>query len=381
MQAALFLISFFLNFIKLTRTFQMPYRFVLKTRSKTLSNSLTITTFSKCSPCSNSLQGFIKNDHEKNISQYKVMSNEEIEEASVNHYNKLKLLLYPAGQTLTHSRHLVHDHPIYNFLHRYYRYSKEDLRRYSPGMYVYLKDFQKANPLIKDRVSNKLLIFDDLGGAYFSKNNLEEKLKASTLVFLMRNFELLKATSKRSPFFGCFGMHEWAMLYSGNQNGSKPYNCYQKQLKTRVNQDTIDSVVRSSGLLKCTHFDAWRFFHPDAQSINSFQKITRDDQLELEQPGCVHANMDLFRFAFHIYPLISSDLLLKVLEIALWARKIDLRASPYDVSMYLGCEEPLLVETSEGRKKYIKEQEKLATEAFPIRKELLDIYMNVLTPE
>ena len=42
--------------------------------------------------------------------------------------------------------------------------------------------------------------------------------------------------------------------------------------------------------------------------------------------------MDLFKYAYQLYPFVSSDLLRECLVLAIKARKIDMRASPYDVS-------------------------------------------------
>ena len=53
--------------------------------------------------------------------------------------------------------------------------------------------------------------------------------------------------------------------------------------------------------------------------------------------GCVHAAMDLFKYAYQLYPFLSSDLLRDCLTLAVTARKIDMRASPYDVSGVEGC--------------------------------------------
>lgn len=53
--------------------------------------------------------------------------------------------------------------------------------------------------------------------------------------------------------------------------------------------------------------------------------------------GCVHAAMDLFKYAYQLYPFVSSDLLRDCLELAVTARKVDMRASPYDVSHVPDC--------------------------------------------
>jgi hypothetical protein len=88
--------------------------------------------------------------------------------------------------------------------------------------------------------------------------------------------------------------------------------------------------------------------------------------------------MDLFRYAYTLYPLISSALLINALEVAIEARKIDLRASPYDVSEFEGCETPICVETQQGRKLYIEEQERIAIMGAPVRRKLLAVYDEVI---
>ena len=51
-----------------------------------------------------------------------------------------------------------------------------------------------------------------------------------------------------------------------------------------------------------------------------------------------------------------------------------MRASPYDVSPYRGCEEAVAIETEEGRALFLLEQEALYVESQPLRKELLEAY-------
>jgi len=64
--------------------------------------------------------------------------------------------------------------------------------------------------------------------------------------------------------------------------------------------------------------------------------------------------------------------------LAVEARKIDMRASPYDVSAFAELQSPLCVETNEGRKAYIKEQERLREAAAPIRQELIHVLDTIL---
>ena len=58
------------------------------------------------------------------------------------------------------------------------------------------------------------------------------------------------------------------------------------------------------------------------------------DQLQLENPGCVHAHMDLLKIALKLIPFGDPSLLCDILEISLEARTLDVAASPYDCSDY-----------------------------------------------
>ena len=126
--------------------------------------------------------------------------------------------------------------------------------------------------------------------------------------------------------------------------------------------------------LKCTHFDAFRFFQEDAKGFNLNQVLSRSSQEDHEQPGCIHATMDLFKYAYTLYPYVGSELLRETLNLAISARKIDMRSSPYDISQYLPDESPISVENSEGRKEFALEQEKLYKRSMPLRMELISVY-------
>ena len=114
-----------------------------------------------------------------------------------------------------------------------------------------------------------------------------------------------------------------------------------------------------------------------AQPLNDVNPLTRESQHQYEQPGCVHSSMDLFKYAYQLYPYIDSNLLIDSINLALYSRKIDMLASPYDISKYTD-DEPIKIETIEGRKKYIIEQEKLMEMAIPIRKKLYESYKFIL---
>jgi hypothetical protein len=57
-----------------------------------------------------------------------------------NHIKIMEDLLYPPGINLKARTHLVKEHPIYNFLHTYYRYSMQSIKKYSPGLDVVLEN-------------------------------------------------------------------------------------------------------------------------------------------------------------------------------------------------------------------------------------------------
>ncbi|CAN0537189.1 unnamed protein product [Ectocarpus sp. 8 AP-2014] len=80
--------------------------------------------------------------------------------------------------------------------------------------------------------------------------------------------DLLQATTSRAPVLHCFGLHEWAMLYRphGAEEGGVDARSVHQTLPLRVPQDEINAMVEGrGGALACTHFDAFRFFTPEAK--------------------------------------------------------------------------------------------------------------------
>jgi hypothetical protein len=86
--------------------------------------------------------------------------------------------------------------------------------------------------------------------------------------------------------------------------------------------------------------------------------------------------MDLYRFAHKIAPWCSSELIADTFLLAADARRIDMRASPYDLKDQ-GFE-PILIETVEGREEYIQEQRRLAELAVPLRARLISFYERLI---
>jgi hypothetical protein len=138
----------------------------------------------------------------------------------------------------------------------------------------------------------------------------------------------------------------------------------------RLGAAGTDTVIAAeiAGPLRCSHFDAFRFFSAEAAPRNAGAP-SRATQQDWEQPGCLHANMDLYKWSYKLSPLIDSEMLLDCLELAAAAREIDMRASPYDLSGYGYT--PIPVENAAGRAEYVRRQKAIATRAEPLRAGLL----------
>ena len=242
-------------------------------------------------------------------------------------------------------------HPVDDFLFDYYPYSVARLTTWHPGHGVEVTggiDRFLQHPAYRTTRDGATVDADRVVG------------RRSRLDLAIR---LLESTSQHEPEFGCFGMHEWAMVYGLSQDQIRHAG-----QPLRLPADDIVDVVDSVGL-RCTHIDAYRFFTPEAALRNS-QRPTRATQPELEQPGCVHATMDLYKYAQWFHPAISSELTADCFELARLAREIDMRAAPYDLAE-LGYQ-PIRVETPEGRREYAAAQRTLLARAEPLRTRLLE---------
>ena len=121
--------------------------------------------------------------------------------------------------------------------------------------------------------------------------------------------------------------------------------------------------------IACSHFDAFRFFTDSARPLNTLSP-GRDDRADFEQPGCLHAGMDLYKHAFRLSPLVASELVADCFELAWDVRELDMRASPYDFSD-LGYE-PVRIETPEGKQEYAAAQRAFAERGAPLRRRLVE---------
>ena len=124
------------------------------------------------------------------------------------------------------------------------------------------------------------------------------------------------------------------------------------------------TTVVESHRITCSHFDAFRFFTDTARPLNTLQP-GRDDRPAYEQPGCLHAGMDLYKHAFRLSPLVPSELVADCFALAWDIRDLDMRASPYDFAS-LGFA-PVRIETPEGKQEYVAAQRAFAERGAPLR--------------
>lgn len=263
-------------------------------------------------------------------------------------------------------RKLGQVHPVHDFLFVYYRLPPARLGQWHPGI-GHALEWTDTRPTWLAEKYYSVVEFEQARWLICDPQKLDEKTR-QRLAFVL---DLLQQTQDRRPSFSCFGLHEWAMVYRGKEVR------HEATTALRLSQQEIDNVVESRPIV-CTHFDAFRFFAPEAQPLNRIQP-SLDRRGELEQPGCVHANMDLYKWAFKSLPWIGSDLVGDCFRLALEAREIDMRASPYDLSAY-GDYPPICIETKQGRVEYESHQRRLFEAGRLIRSRLIDQLVAVLKP-
>ncbi|MEV4542387.1 3-methyladenine DNA glycosylase [Micromonospora echinaurantiaca] len=241
-------------------------------------------------------------------------------------------------------------HPVEDFLFTYYSHRPAQLRRWHPGAGTVLRD---ADPAEFGRDYRPTA-----GGVTLDTAALRAR-RADSVDWIR---SLLTATAGRPGHFGCFGMHEWAMVYRQTQAEVR-HNAWPLRLSPEQTARTVEA-----NRIRCSHFDAYRFFTAPARPLNLLTP-TRETQHAHEQPGCLHANMDLYKWAYKLSPLVPSELVADCFELAREIRTLDMRASPYDLAA-LGYR-PVRVETAEGRAEYVTAQRGFAERAARLRERLL----------
>ncbi|HEV7951318.1 MAG TPA: 3-methyladenine DNA glycosylase [Glaciihabitans sp.] len=236
-------------------------------------------------------------------------------------------------------------HPVDDYLFTYYPFRPGLLRRWHPGAGVVLRGAAHL-----DRASWK---WYQSVGADVSVDSPGFVLAAGRSIRFIVG--LLSATAQKPANFGCFGLHEWAMVYRDSER--------RHDVPLRLSDSETNEVVESHWIA-CTHFDAFRFFTPAAVGLNRLQP-TRESQPQLEQPGCLHAGMDVYKWVTKLGPVIPGELLLDSFELARDIRQLDMRASPYDLTEWGYT--AVAIETTEGKAEYEAAQRAFTTRSNDLR--------------
>lgn len=250
-------------------------------------------------------------------------------------------------------------HPVHDFLFSYYAFRPAWLRRWHPGPDVVLGG-DAAREFLRWPEYRETTLEDGTAGVALDI----AALPAHRREFVSWLQQLLAAMQTRPAFFACYGLHEWAMVYRQTAEEVR-HHAY----PLRFAPEEIARIVEAQPLC-CTHFDAFRFFTPPARPLNKLQP-SRADTSRLEQRGCLHANMDLYKWAFKLAPFTPSELLADCFALARDIREVDMRASPYDLRA-LGYA-PIAIETPTGRAEYESHQRAFAARGEPLRARLLAV--------
>ena len=238
-------------------------------------------------------------------------------------------------------------HPVEDFLFTYYSYKPAILRRWHPGAGVVLLEAEERAGWRWYRSEGSAVRVD------------AEAFRSERASLYRGVVNLLRATLHRPAQFGCFGLHEWAMAYRADD--------VRHAVPLRLGRDGTDAVVDAHEL-RCTHFDAFRFFTPEAVPRNR-EPLSRESQTEREQPGCLHAGMDVYKWAVKLGPLVPGPLLLDAFVLARDIRTLDMEASPYDLTAW--GYSPVAIETPDGKAQYVSRQRALSERAQGLRRAVL----------
>ena len=247
---------------------------------------------------------------------------------------------------------------MHDFLFTYYSFRPMALRRWHPGVGVVLE-----GPGVQEFAGMPGYVVDAEGA------RLGLELDCAKAEPTGRIRDLLATTADRPPLLGCFGLHEWAMVYR-----QRPEELRHPAHPLRLGHAGTDAVVEQHRIT-CTHFDAFRFFTDEARPRNVVQP-TRETQAADDQPGCLHATMDLYKWAYKLAPFTPSELVADCFALARDVRQVDMAAAPYDLSS-LGVE-PIRIETAEGKAAYIAHQRGFAAQGRVLRERLIEVCEAVL---
>ena len=121
--------------------------------------------------------------------------------------------------------------------------------------------------------------------------------RGSQLAFTAR---LLGATAAAPGQFGCFGLHEWAMVFRQDDG----------RVVTRTGRSgwARPAPTRSCGSTRSGAPTTTRSgSSPRRPGRSTPLQPDRDSQVQMEQPGCLHASMDVYKWAYKLIPMVPSS--------------------------------------------------------------------------
>lgn len=195
-----------------------------------------------------------------------------------------------ATDRLERFRHPGSYHPVFDFLFEYYPVRPSHLKRWHPGVGTALAG-TPPHAEWRDYYATSEGITVDLASFLERRGDSVRYIS-----------NLLRRSATNPVHFDCFGLHEWAMVYHTDSP--------RHSLPLRLGADGTNRVVDEHSI-KCSHYDAFRFFTPPARPLN-LTVLHRENQPDNDQAGCVHVTMDLYKWAWKLGPLVPGELSLNV---------------------------------------------------------------------
>ena len=247
-------------------------------------------------------------------------------------------------------------HPVEDFLFTYYSYKPAVLRRWHPG-----EDVELAGAAGRPTAP---------AGAGTSPERRPARSSSTAPGSAPQYADARRRTSAASCVrrpgaagsFGCFGLHEWAMVYRQQEPSAR------RPAAARAGRRPTPSSRRTSCAARTSTRSASSPRRPRRATATT---PTRERQPALEQPGCLHAGMDLYKWAVKLGPLVPGELLLDTFAHAREIRTLDMQASPYDLAAWGYA--PVPIETAEGKAEYVRRQRAFAERGQALRERLLAV--------
>ena len=190
-------------------------------------------------------------------------------------------------------------HPVADFLFTYYSYRPAQLRRWHPG---------RGRRAGRRRAAGGGLALVPTGSTATAPAWTSRRCWPLAGTPCASSAACWRATAARPAQLGCFGLHEWAMVYrqaAERACGTRTGRCASAPAARTRSWSSTRSAARTSTPSASSRRRPGRCnaLHP-----------TRETQADLEQPGCLHANMDLYKWAYKLGPAVPSELVAGLLR-------------------------------------------------------------------